>query len=210
MLNDIASLVCHQLDDRSLHIGSAALPLCARCTGVYAGFFIGALFLLLARRGSLGRLPSGKAALVAVGFLALFVVEALGERLQGWAASNSIRLACGCLVGVALSLVLVPLAAHFLLRNPAEGPGRGLPAWTIWGAVSLALVALSWFLPLLWSAALFSATGLVALYLCLNLAISGALLDAKNRPRSPARILALLGLTLGLFVAEGTFFRLVQ
>lgn len=31
---------CHQLSDRSFHICGVQLPLCARCTGIFLGFFI--------------------------------------------------------------------------------------------------------------------------------------------------------------------------
>ena len=33
----IGSLVCHQLPERSFHLWSAQMPVCARCTGIYAG-----------------------------------------------------------------------------------------------------------------------------------------------------------------------------
>src|SRR5438552_2016659 len=33
----IGSLVCHQLPERSFHLESVPLPVCARCTGIYAG-----------------------------------------------------------------------------------------------------------------------------------------------------------------------------
>jgi uncharacterized membrane protein len=33
----IGSFVCHQLPERSFHLWSAQLPVCARCTGIYVG-----------------------------------------------------------------------------------------------------------------------------------------------------------------------------
>jgi uncharacterized membrane protein len=33
----IGSIICHQIGARSFHLGSAALPVCARCTGIYIG-----------------------------------------------------------------------------------------------------------------------------------------------------------------------------
>ena len=33
----IGSLICHQLPERSFHLWGAQLPVCARCTGIYAG-----------------------------------------------------------------------------------------------------------------------------------------------------------------------------
>jgi predicted membrane protein DUF2085 len=39
----IGSLVCHQLPARSFHLWSVPLPVCARCTGIYAGAAIAAV-----------------------------------------------------------------------------------------------------------------------------------------------------------------------
>ena len=33
----IGHVVCHQLPARSFHLWGAQLPVCARCTGIYAG-----------------------------------------------------------------------------------------------------------------------------------------------------------------------------
>ncbi len=50
----IGGVVCHQLPERSFFIGTHQLPVCARCTGLYAsavaGFVVWCLFRLL-RRG---------------------------------------------------------------------------------------------------------------------------------------------------------------
>ena len=42
-------VICHQLPVRSFHLWGAALPVCARCTGIYAGAAIVALAVLVAR-----------------------------------------------------------------------------------------------------------------------------------------------------------------
>jgi uncharacterized membrane protein len=47
-----ASLVCHQLPDRSFHFAGVQMPVCARCTGLYVSGAIGAC------AGSIG-LPVG-------------------------------------------------------------------------------------------------------------------------------------------------------
>src|SRR5258708_27186713 len=39
----VGSLVCHQLPARSFHLWSVPLPVCARCTGIYAGAAIAAV-----------------------------------------------------------------------------------------------------------------------------------------------------------------------
>src|SRR5438552_9835958 len=43
------SIICHQLPGRTFHVGSAQMPVCARCTGIYAGAALAAAVLLVAR-----------------------------------------------------------------------------------------------------------------------------------------------------------------
>jgi uncharacterized membrane protein len=40
------AVVCHQRPDRSFHLGAAALPVCARCTGIYVAAALTALAAL--------------------------------------------------------------------------------------------------------------------------------------------------------------------
>ncbi len=39
----IGSLVCHQLPERSYHLWTAQMPVCARCAGIYFGAVVGAV-----------------------------------------------------------------------------------------------------------------------------------------------------------------------
>lgn len=47
-------LGCHQMPERSFHIHGYQFPLCARCTGIAAGYIIGALLLFWVRIPLLG------------------------------------------------------------------------------------------------------------------------------------------------------------
>ncbi|MGH8188115.1 MAG: DUF2085 domain-containing protein, partial [Steroidobacteraceae bacterium] len=40
------SVICHQRPERSFRIGLATLPVCARCTGLYAGAAVAALIMM--------------------------------------------------------------------------------------------------------------------------------------------------------------------
>ena len=40
----IGYAVCHRISERSFHIGSLQLPLCARCSGMYLGAVMGLVF----------------------------------------------------------------------------------------------------------------------------------------------------------------------
>jgi Predicted membrane protein (DUF2085) len=42
--------ICHQRPERSFHAGDRAYPVCARCTGLYAGVPFGLALILLRRR----------------------------------------------------------------------------------------------------------------------------------------------------------------
>ena len=41
----LGRLICHQLPERSFHLWAASLPVCARCTGIYAGAAMTAIAL---------------------------------------------------------------------------------------------------------------------------------------------------------------------
>ena len=43
------SFVCHQIPERSFHLGGRQFGVCSRCTGLYAGFAVAALIYPLAR-----------------------------------------------------------------------------------------------------------------------------------------------------------------
>ncbi|HEY6047411.1 MAG TPA: DUF2085 domain-containing protein [Pyrinomonadaceae bacterium] len=43
------SFVCHQIPERSFHLGGHQFGVCSRCTGLYAGFAVAALVYPLAR-----------------------------------------------------------------------------------------------------------------------------------------------------------------
>ena len=54
MVYVVGSVVCHQQAARSFHLGDTQLPVCARCTGLYAGAPLGLLLALplVTRRGA--------------------------------------------------------------------------------------------------------------------------------------------------------------
>jgi hypothetical protein len=45
----IGGLVCHQLPERSYHIWTAQMPVCARCAGIYFGAAASAIVAALGR-----------------------------------------------------------------------------------------------------------------------------------------------------------------
>jgi hypothetical protein len=60
-------VVCHQLPVRSFRLWGAALPVCARCTGIYAGAALAAfvMFGVFNRAGAPGAMPPAATAAAA-------------------------------------------------------------------------------------------------------------------------------------------------
>lgn len=88
-------LGCHQLGSRSFFVKGYQLPVCARCTGIYIGFFIGFLF----------EVPSSY--LYAL-FLALtpLILDGTLQLLTSYRSNNPKRLVTGLLFGLALQGIL--------------------------------------------------------------------------------------------------------
>ncbi len=110
----VGSIVCHQRPERSFHVAGARLPVCARCTGIYAGAALGAsAWLLLTRRRT--RLSRTRA-LAWLAVAAVPTALTVGTAMIGVLDPPNIwRAACGVPLGVAVGLV-VDAAAGGQLR----------------------------------------------------------------------------------------------
>ncbi len=53
----IGYALCHQIPERSFHIGDYQLPLCARCSGMYLGAVLGLGFQAMHFQASFRRMP---------------------------------------------------------------------------------------------------------------------------------------------------------
>lgn len=89
------SPICHQLPERSFFLLNHQLPVCARCTGIYYGAFLGSFF---ARRKS----PSPWYLVIALIPMALDG----GTQLLFRESSNILRLATGLIAGFAVVFYL--------------------------------------------------------------------------------------------------------
>jgi uncharacterized membrane protein len=112
----VGSIVCHQLPERSFHLWTAQMPVCARCTGIYVGAAVMAIGAFGARRSperlALRRIAlPGRARLMLVGAVAPTAVTLLFEWTTGRAPGNWIRFAAGIPIGVAVA---------WLVRSAAE------------------------------------------------------------------------------------------
>jgi uncharacterized membrane protein len=133
--------VCHQIDARSFHLEGRAMPLCARCSGMYLGFITGLAFLLFTRR-RFGGMPPLKILLVLGAFGVAFAVDGLNSYLQLFPGvsglyepNNTLRLFTGSGVGLAIAAVLYPAFIQTAFKawqpQPAIGSFRQLGLLTL-------------------------------------------------------------------------------
>jgi uncharacterized membrane protein len=99
----VGHLVCHQSTECILWIGGRYLPLCARCTGVYLGFYIGYLLLPMRRKEAYG--PPNL--WITLFMVAPMIVDAATQFIGLRTSTNELRLVTGLLFGTALAPFLV-------------------------------------------------------------------------------------------------------
>jgi uncharacterized membrane protein len=113
------ALVCHQRPDRSFHLAGRALPVCARCTGVYAGAALASPIALLAAAASLAGSRARAIALAA----ALPTIVTWSLEYAGVAGfSNAARFAAALPLGFAVAWLVLGVATA-AVRQPLHGPG---------------------------------------------------------------------------------------
>jgi uncharacterized membrane protein len=100
----IGHVVCHQLPQRSFHLWNVALPVCARCTGIYVAAAAVAVATAITGRRRLAEARSAKAdrtvlllALIPTGATLVF------EWTTGITPSNLIRALAGLPLGAAVA-----------------------------------------------------------------------------------------------------------
>jgi len=116
IFNYVGHLVCHQLPERTLFIGGRYLPVCARDTGAYLGFYVGYLLLPMRRKEACGP-PNLWITLLMV---APMIIDVATQWIGFRTSTNELRLVTGLLFGVALA----PLLVYSLSQIPTS---RRLP-----------------------------------------------------------------------------------
>ena len=107
----LGSLVCHQLPERSFHAWGVQLPVCARCTGLYAAAPLGAAMALVLGSGGRGRVRTRQADLTRLRVLLVVaatptLVTVLGEGTGLMHSTGGIRAAASAPLGMAVSWIV--------------------------------------------------------------------------------------------------------
>ncbi|MEM2146791.1 MAG: DUF2085 domain-containing protein [Candidatus Jordarchaeaceae archaeon] len=123
IFNYIGHLVCHQIPDRTLWIGGFYLPVCARDTGVYIGFFVGYSLLSMRRKQACGPPNLWITLLMVAPMIFDVMTQYIGLRMS----TNELRLLTGLLFGTALSPLLIYLFSIIPLSRKLPFLQRILP-----------------------------------------------------------------------------------
>jgi hypothetical protein len=178
----IAAAVCHRIPSHSFFVAERQLPLCQRCTGTFPGALTGLLVQWgLWRRRRSGRFPDWPILAVLGACAAVWGLDGFNSYttmllgrprgLLGYAPQPWLRLLSGSLMGMAMSVILLP-AFNQTMWADAEPE----PAVRSWGelaqliGVELAMAALIYWLEpvLLYPVSLYSVAGVLAMFTLLG------------------------------------------
>lgn len=200
--------VCHRIEVRSFHLGDRAVPLCARCTGMYLGAVLGLAYQGILRPRRSGA-PPWKVAIPLGLMAAAFILDGLNSYLHFfpnlptlYEPSNAGRLFTGTGMGLVIAAALYPAFNSTVWKNWNSQPALdSVPA--LGGLLVLALIldGLVWLEnPLiLYPLALISAGGVLALLSMIYAILWLMLVRVENRFLRKRELL--LPLTAGLGVA---------
>jgi uncharacterized membrane protein len=112
------SIICHQRPDRSFHDDGAQLPVCARCTGLYAGAMAGVLgWAVLSGLGRTARSVTKRftelhRVRLAIVIAALPTIASLASEWSGWwEPGNMMRATLGLPLGAVVAACIVAVGA---------------------------------------------------------------------------------------------------
>lgn len=205
----IGYAVCHQLPERSFHLGGEQLPLCARCSGTFLGALAGFVLLTLRGRYRVIGLPPVPIVVVLVLFVVALGIDGLNSYLTFFPGlphlyqpHNWLRLTTGTLNGLALSAIIYPVLNYSLWRDVVDAPSirdskeLGLLIATGIGIVIVVLLEPA---PLLFPLAILSTLGVLTLLTVLNTILLLMLFNRHGRAVTWQQ--ALLPLWIGLSVS---------
>lgn len=201
--------VCHQIPERTIHLAGQALPLCARCSGIYLGAVIGFAFMLASGRARSSIMPPVRVLVVLLAFVGLFAVDGLNSYLTFFPGAphlyqpqNWLRLTTGTLHGLAISFIVMPVFSFTLWKETDAQPVlRGLKelAALVAAAAAVILAVLADLDFLLYPVAIVSSMGLLTMFTLLN----GAIFLIISRREGQATRRAQLWLPLGVGLLMG-------
>jgi uncharacterized membrane protein len=159
---------CHQIPERSFFIDGHQFPICARCTGIFLGFIVTSVYILMMGGAKRPLMPDRTVLAFAAAGSAAMVFDGVTSYAGLRDTTNVIRLATGLGMGAAIGFLLPVVLRVVALGGELPVGGRPVATWIDVPAVYGLLFAAG--------AAVYSAsTGLWILYLAGGVAIAGFL-----------------------------------
>ncbi len=93
---------CHRLPERSFFIKGKQFPICARCTGILIGYFLGLLWLIIGYSSNI---------FMGLMFFIPLIIDGVGQYKGKWISNNPRRFLTGILAGMATILLVKYIAA---------------------------------------------------------------------------------------------------
>jgi len=144
--------LCHQLPERSFFGAGYQLPVCARDTGIYLGFSIAVIVLLVLDRGRRSsELPPAGVMIVLGLFVAVMGIDGVTSYAGLRETTNEIRLMTGLMAGFAIAALSMPMLNGQVWRRPGRTRLLGTGAAAVGFVLALlpAYALLWWVGPLL-------------------------------------------------------------
>lgn len=141
----IGYAVCHRIGERSFHIGSLQLPLCARCSGMYLGAVTGLVFQSIIGWKRL-KIPHWSILALLVVFVAAFGIDGSNSYLyllkqvspgilpnipNLYMPNNTLRLLTGSGMGLGIAVMLFPAFNQTVWKDGEEK--QAIPGWKAFG-----------------------------------------------------------------------------
>lgn len=128
----LLSGLCHQMPEHSLIFGGRALPLCARCTGLFTGAVLTALTLWAMGQGRRAGFPTRRLGALMGAFALGWLVDSANSFLSYWRGqpflympSNALRLATGLGMGFGVGVLLYSITHQVLGEGGDAQPPLG-------------------------------------------------------------------------------------
>ncbi len=110
IVNKLYSGICHQQEEKCLTIGGVQLLVCARCTGIYFGALVSAIFLLQKKMIKINRFILSTA-------LALILADVGLVQIGLYSYSYVLALISGLILGAPVYLYLMRELENFLFAG---------------------------------------------------------------------------------------------
>lgn len=98
---------CHRLPERSFFYKGIQFPICARCTGILVGYFLGITYILTIKTNNF---------FIALLLLSPTAIDGIGQLYGKWISTNRRRFITGLLAGIS-TIMLLDYAANFGLSS---------------------------------------------------------------------------------------------